>query len=215
MTDFLSENQRRELDALGTPVTYPPDNAIFREGQPSRSVVIIKEGAVKVTQQAPDGTEITLATRGAGEVMGDEGALTAGVRSATVTTITALVGIDVSAKDLLEFVQREQLWPVMYRFAVLRRYESDKRALLLSRMDVKKRLASVLLDLARSMGVEVEDGWAVEDAFSQQELAGSIGASRDAVAVELRKLREEGLVTTGRRRIVIRNLEVLQKLSST
>jgi CRP/FNR family cyclic AMP-dependent transcriptional regulator len=215
MTDFLTEEQREALIALGTAVRYPPDDTIFREGAPSHSVVVVKKGSVKITKQAADGTEITLATRGVGEVLGDEGVLMNDVRSATITTTTEVIGVDIHARDLVDFVDREKLWPVMYKFAVLRRRQSDERALLLARMDVRERLATVLIELAQNVGVEVEDGWVIEDAFSQQELAGSIGASRDAVAVELRKLRSEKLVTTGRRRIVLHDIDELRRISTS
>jgi CRP/FNR family transcriptional regulator, cyclic AMP receptor protein len=215
MTDFLTEEQRQALIALGTSVTYPPEDTIFREGAPSHSVVVVLKGSVKITKQAADGTEITLATRGVGEVLGDEGALMNDVRSATITTTTEVNGVDIPRQALVDFVERERLWPVMYKFAVHRRRQSDERALLLARMDVRARLALVLLELAQTVGVEAEQGWAIEDAFSQQELAGSIGASRDAVAVELRKLRQEGLITTGRRRIVLHNVDALRKISTS
>jgi CRP/FNR family cyclic AMP-dependent transcriptional regulator len=210
--DFLTDDQRRALEAKGTRVSFPPEDTIFREGQPSRSVVVIKEGNVKITQLAPDGTEVTLATRGVGEVMGDEGVLMDEVRSATVTTITEVVGVDIGAEKLLQFVEKEGLWPVMYRAAVRRRLQSDHRTLL-ARMDVRQRLANLLLEQAHSVGVQDSGDWVIEAAFSQQELADTIGASREAVAVELRKFREEGLVTTGRRRFVLHDLEALQRIS--
>ncbi|TCO62535.1 CRP-like cAMP-binding protein [Actinocrispum wychmicini] len=214
MTDLLTEDQRRALLALGRPVRYPPDDTIFREGAPSHSVVVVQTGSVKITKQATDGTEITLATRGAGEVLGDEGVLTNDVRSATITTTTEVIGVDIPARILVDFVEREKLWPVMYKFAVQRRRQSDERALLLARMDVRERLATVLLELADTVGVQVDGDWVIEDAFSQQELAGSIGASRDAVAVELRKFRQEGLLTTGRRRIALHNLPELRRTAT-
>jgi CRP/FNR family transcriptional regulator, cyclic AMP receptor protein len=215
MTDLLTDDQRRALLALGTAVRYPQDDTIFREGAPSHSVVVVKEGSVKITKQAADGTEITLATRGEGEVLGDEGVLTDDVRSATITTTTEVIGVDIKASDLVAFVDREKLWPLMYKFAVLRRRQSDQRALLLARMGVRERLATVLLELAANVGVDTDEGLMIKEAFSQQEIAGSIGASRDAVAVELRKFREEGLVTTGRRRIILHDLDALRRISTS
>jgi CRP-like cAMP-binding protein len=53
----------------------------------------------------------------------------------------------------------------------------------------------------------------IESTLSQQDLASRIGASRDAVAIELRKLRDKGLVTTGRGKIVLHDLDALRKIS--
>ena len=213
IVDVLSDDQRRALQALGTPVSFPPEQAIFREGQPSHSVLIIQKGNVKVTQQVADGTEVILAIRGVDEVIGDEGVLMGEPRSATMTSITEVVGLDIRADELLRFVEDNELWPIMYRAAVRRRRQSDQRALL-GRLDVKSRLARWLLELATEVGEETDDGWVIESTLSQGDMAGRIGASRDAVAIELRKLREQKLVTTARRRIVLHDLSALRRISS-
>jgi CRP-like cAMP-binding protein len=210
--DVLSEEQRAALESLGSPVHFPAEHTIFWERQPSHSVLIIQEGHLKVTQSGADGNEIILAIRGENEIMGEEGVLMGEPRSATVTTITPVRGLDIRADDLLRFVDEHHLWAVMYRAAVRRRRQSDQRAML-ARLDVKSRLARWLLELADEVGEPVGDGWAIGAALSQQDFAGRIGASRDAVAIELRRFREQGLVSTGRKRIVLHDLEALRQIS--
>lgn len=212
MLGLLTEGQRVALEKLGKDVRYSPDTPIFLEGQPSHSVVIIREGHVKVTRKAPDGSEVILAIRGPEYIMGDEGVLMEEVRSATVTTLTDVVGLDVKADDLLNFVNAQQLWPVMYREAVRRRRQSEEEVILTRPDSVRSRLAGWLLQLAAEVGEQVEGGWQIGS--SQQDLAGRIGASRDAVATELGKLRDEGLVSTGRRRIVLRDLEAMGQIAA-
>lgn len=207
------EPLRPALEALGSAVRFPANHTIFWEGQPSRSVLIIQEGHVKVTQKATDDTEIILAVRGPDEVMGEEGVLMGEPRSSTVTAITDVAGLDIGADALFDFAKEHDLWPVMYRAAVRRRRQSDQRALL-ARLDVKSRLARWLLELASEVGEEADGDLVITAALSQQDLAGRIGASRDAVAIELRRLRDEGLVTTGRRRLVLHDLAALQRISS-
>jgi CRP/FNR family transcriptional regulator, cyclic AMP receptor protein len=211
--DVLTDEQHTALEAMGTPVKFPAEHTIFWEGQPARAVLIIHEGNVKVTRSASDGTEMILAIRGANEIMGDEGVLMNEKRSATVTTITEVIGLDIDGDDLLRFVGDHQLWPVMYRAAVHRGRQSDQRSLL-ARLDVKSRLARWLLELATEVGEQTEDGWVIATTLSQQDLASRIGASRDAVAIELRRFRTQGLVTTGRYRIVLRDLDALGMIAA-
>jgi CRP/FNR family transcriptional regulator, cyclic AMP receptor protein len=211
--DFLDDGQRATLEALGSPVDFPAGQTIFWEGQPSRSVLIICDGHLKVTRRAADGTEVILGIFGPDEVMGDEGALMDERRSATVTTITEVSGLDISAEQLLAFVESQNLWPLMYRTVVHRRRQMSQRVLL-SRLDVKSRLADWLLHLAKEVGEETDGGWVIESTLSQQDLATRIGASRDAVAIELRRFREQKLVSTGRRRIVLHDLEGLRRFAS-
>ena len=134
-------------------------------------------------------------------------------RSATVTTITDVTGFDVSAEDLLRFVDHQTLWPVMYRAAVRRRRQSDQRALL-SRLDVGRRLARSLLELAADVGEQIDDGWVISASLSQNDLAGRVGASREAVAKVLRHFRSLGVLTTARHKIVIHDLDRLRRIST-
>ncbi len=211
LTDFLTAQQRAELEGLADEVTYPPEHTIFWEGEPSLAVLIIQSGNVKVTRQGADGTEIIFAIRGADEVMGEEGVLMAEARSATVSTITTVSGLILRADELLRFVSEQGLWPAMYRATVRRRRQLEER-LMLARLDVRSRLARWLLELATEVGEDTEAGWVIESTLSQQDLAARIGASRDGVAIELRKFRERGLVTTGRRRIVLHDLAALRAI---
>src|SRR5262249_29721631 len=213
LTDVLTAHQRAELEGLANKVAYPPEHTIFWEGEPSLGVLIIQSGNVKVTRQATDGTEIIFAIRGPDEVMGEEGVLMDEPRSATVTAITEVSGRIIRAEELLRFVREQDLWSAMYRAAIRRRRQLEEQ-LLLSRLDVSNRLARWLLELATEVGENTDKGWVIESTLSQQDLAARIGASRDAVAIELRKLRERGLVTTGRRRIVLHDLAALRMITT-
>lgn len=210
--EVLQEEQRSALRAQGSRVQFPAEQTIFREGQPSRSVLVIEQGHVKVTQRAADGTEVILAIRGPGEVMGDEGVLMGEDRSATVTTITEVTGVDIAADTLLSFIEKEHLWPVMYKAAVWRRRQSDQQAIL-ARLGVKSRLARWLLELAAEFGQPEGNDCILSVPISQIDLANRIGASRDAVAIALRQLREEGLVSTGRRQLTLHSLDGLRRLT--
>ncbi len=146
--------------------------------------------------------------------MGDEGVLMSEPRSATVTTITEVGGLDIKAEDLLRFVDENGLWPLMYRAAVRRRRQSD-RQMLLARSSVRSRLARWLIELAEEVGEEQGDDIVISTTLSQNDIAGRIGASRDAVAIELRRLRETGMISTGRRRIAIHDAHALREAIRT
>ena len=85
--------------------------------------------------------------------------------------------------------------------------------------DVAGRLARLLIDLTADRdgsGAGDRDGAgdvAAQVRLSQHELAGLIGASRESVARALGALRSRGLLTTGRRAIVITDLDALRSLA--
>jgi len=77
-------------------------------------------------------------------------------------------------------------------------------------LGVTQRIAAHLVRLAGGLGREVPGGTMIDVQLSQQDLADQIGAARRTVARGLAVLRDKGIVETGRRKIVIRRLSVLQ-----
>jgi CRP-like cAMP-binding protein len=78
---------------------------------------------------------------------------------------------------------------------------------------VRERFAILLLDLARTHGRRTDQGIELSVPLSKQELAGSVGASREMVQRLLKDLRERGVVMTGRRALVIVRPDVLRRIA--
>jgi CRP-like cAMP-binding protein len=79
-------------------------------------------------------------------------------------------------------------------------------------LGVRERLAILLLELARTHGTQVPEGLRLTTGLSQHDLAGSVGASREAVARLLKELRERDIVRTSRRSLVIVRPEQLRRI---
>ena len=77
----------------------------------------------------------------------------------------------------------------------------------------KVRLARVLVELSVSYGAPRVDGVVIDVRLTQQELATLVGAAETTVHKVLRELRDEGLVETGYRATIIRNLPRLSRLA--
>ena len=76
--------------------------------------------------------------------------------------------------------------------------------------DIPGRVARRLVELAERFGEPDGQGVRIGVALSQDELAGWVGASREAVAKALRVLRDRGFVTTGRRTMTVLDLDGLR-----
>ncbi|GAA3308369.1 hypothetical protein GCM10020219_009520 [Nonomuraea dietziae] len=72
-------------------------------------------------------------------------------------------------------------------------------------------MATRLVELAERYGEQTSTGLRVALPLSQDELAGWTGASREAVSKALRTLRDRGLIETGRRRVVVHDLDGLRR----
>ena len=80
-------------------VRFGPGEVVFREGEPSRTVLLIEEGEVEVAKAAGAG-EVVLGTVGPGEFVGEMGVIEGRPRSATVRARGVGAGRDARAAGL-------------------------------------------------------------------------------------------------------------------
>lgn len=88
---------------------------------------------------------------------------------------------------------------------------SDQRRIDSGSHETARRLARLLVELADEHGRPTLDGVDIDILLTQQELASLIAASRESIVRSLRSLRARRFVTTGRRRITIRDLGGLRR----
>ncbi|AZM54886.1 transcriptional regulator [Streptomyces sp. WAC 01529] len=210
----LESADRSALLALGHMMNFAPRVVLLHERDPSSHVLFLVHGWSKVTAAAPNGYEALLALRGPGDVIGESAALTGRPRSATVTALEQVQAVAVERERFTDFLSRS---PTV-SFALLgltsdRTRAADRRRLEFASMSVRERFAVLLLDLARTHGRRNDEGIELCVPLSKQELAGSVGASREAVQRLLKELRARGVVVTGRRTLLIVRPDVLRRIA--
>ncbi|MEU9210749.1 Crp/Fnr family transcriptional regulator [Streptomyces sp. NPDC048415] len=210
----LESGDRAALLALGRELSFTPRMVLLHQSEPSSHVLIVTHGWTKVTAAAANGYEALLALRGPGDIIGESAALTGRPRSATVTALEPVRTIAVVREHFTAFLARS---PAV-SFALLgltsdRTRAADRRRLEFASMSVRERFAALLLDLARTNGRRTPEGIELSVPLSKQELAGSVGASREMVQRLLKELREREAVVTGRRALVIVRPDVLRQIA--
>jgi CRP-like cAMP-binding protein len=208
----LSAETWDSLIARGSPRVFARGEVLVGEGADASHVYVLIDGRVKVTRDEADGTEVLLAIRGAGEIIGEMSVLDEGVASATVTALRPCTTRRLLAPEFMEFVERSGLALPMLRHATARRHESEQVRIELSTLPVERRLVRTLVRLLDAMGVPTDEGVAVDLGVPQEDLARAIGASRSQVAAGLRRLRAEGILSTGWRRVVVRQPDRLRAI---
>jgi CRP-like cAMP-binding protein len=197
---LFSELGNGELEALGrafSPKTHPAGSPIIRESEPGDLFFVILRGEVKVFVDSPDGREVVLSHLQTGDFFGEMALLEGETRSASVT---ALSDCDLAVLARAEF------------FAVLGRDFSLTRKILqtlsarlrkaneviesMALLDVGGRLARYLLRLADETGQPPVDGYFVVTRPTHQEIANSIGATRETVTRMLKQFESRKLIRT-------------------
>jgi CRP-like cAMP-binding protein len=198
---LLSQGRRR---------AYEKGDRLIAQGDDDTTAIVLVEGRVKVTWCDEDGTEVLLAVRGPGDVVGERAAIDGGVRSASVTALSRCVVRVLSRHELVDFVDRRDLWLVMLNLSVSRQREGQSMLIERTTMQVGRRLARFLLRLAGATEPRGDDAMTIDLGLPQEELARAIGASRSQVTDCLKQMRDEGILLTRNRCIVILDPEGLR-----
>ena len=207
---LLTDDEIAALRAAGRPRRWDRGATVMSEGDTSDWVLVLTEGRVKVSSHTTAGTEVVLAVRGPGGLIGEMSAIDGSPRSATVTALEPISGILVS--DFPGFLQQHgRIAVLLMRIVTGRLRDSDRKRIEYGAFDTTGRVATRLIELAERYGEQTSAGVRVALPLSQDELAGWTGASREAVSKALRSLRDRGLIETGRRRVTIHDLEGLRK----
>ena len=77
--------------------------------------------------------------------------------------------------------------------------------------EVPARLASLVLQLAESEGVMTSEGLKIPTHYTHRQLATMIGSSRETVTRAFTELQERGAVELRRRRIYVKDIEILER----
>ncbi|MFI0154179.1 Crp/Fnr family transcriptional regulator [Streptomyces lydicus] len=212
----LAEDSRKALLGAGRELRYPARTVVLRKGEPSSHVLLVLDGWLKVTDDSQNGHEALLALRGPGDIVGESAALQGASRSAFVTALEPVRAVAVAAERFTAFLDEHPVAARRLMSVITDRLRAgDRKRLELAACGVKERLARLLLELAEWHGERVAEGILVRVPLTQQELAGSVGASREAVTRLLRELRERGVVTTRRRALVVVRPEVLRRIGGS
>lgn len=77
--------------------------------------------------------------------------------------------------------------------------------------DARSRIIEFLLDLAQKRGVQIGFDTLIKDALSQQEIANYTATARQTVSTVLNRLREKNLIYYTRKKMMIRDINLLQQ----
>jgi CRP/FNR family cyclic AMP-dependent transcriptional regulator len=212
----LDEDDRRALTRLGMTRHYRKGSALLREGERSDHVVLVVRGHVKVVRAASDGREIVLGRRGPGDLVGELAAIDERPerRSASIVAVEDAVVVLIPADRFLEFLSTHaRAAAALLKAVVGRLRDSSDRQVELGAYDVRRRVVHLLLATAEAGGRPSPDGIVIDLGLTQQELASTLGCSRESIARALNHFRNAGLLTTSRRRITLVDLEGLRTLA--
>jgi CRP/FNR family cyclic AMP-dependent transcriptional regulator len=214
-SSLLDRLDQRERDALlhaGRSRAFLRDEALFLEAESTDHVMVLTHGRVKACFADRNGREAVLAVRGAGDLLGDLSAIDGGPRSAAVFALEAVEATVIAgARFRALLVERPRLASAVLALMVARLRDADRKRIEFGSLDSRARVACRLVELAHRFGEPARSGVRITLRLSQEEVAGWTGSSREAVAKALADFRTRGWIETGRRRVVVLDLDALAR----
>jgi CRP-like cAMP-binding protein len=197
---------------LGTEILAAPHEPILREGEKGSYMVLLQRAVTKVTANLPDGRQALLAVRVSGDLVGEMSALSGTPRSATVTPCGPATTRVVHRREWRPFLNEHPDVALAIAANMAARFRwANQRRLDFASYTATVRLARILVELSEVHGQAVAGGRSVGVDLTQPELATLCGASMATVEKSFRELRDAGLVETGRRHILVRDVSGLYR----
>jgi CRP/FNR family transcriptional regulator, cyclic AMP receptor protein len=205
---------RTRMLRLGTPRTYPPGHTLLKQGDRGGYLYLLIDGVVKVIARVENGTESLLGIRVGGDLVGELAVLSGDARSASVITCGAVVASVITTATFERFVAEQPTvgFTLSRMIGDRLRWANDRR-LDSAAYEVDVRLARVLLHVASRHGRRSAGGVEIGVPLTQAELGALIGAREVTVQRALRTLETRDLVSRGRRKVLILDLDGLTKFA--
>jgi CRP-like cAMP-binding protein len=191
----LGEHELEALARVAQQLFFARDQVIFAMQEPADGMYVIAAGRVKVCVPTTGGKELILATLGAEQFFGEMALLDNEPRSASVVAQLPTTIYRIHRNDFESLIATH---PTMARKLLrelslrLRRANAQMESLIT--LDVIGRLARFFIDLARLHGQMLGNGWVAVRRPTHQDIANSIGTTRETVTRLIAELENRGLV---------------------
>lgn len=200
----LSENECMEIASCAHARAFARDELLFMQGQPSRNLVLIQSGSVKLTQLGANGNEVILWMNGSGAAIAIPPERSSCMQTCSARAMEHCRALLWDYRRLESLLQEyPQIRSNISQILSTRLYELEERFREVATEKVARRVALALLRLLKHVGKEVDEGTRVS--LSREELAQMTGTTLFTISRILSNWAEEGFVLPLREAVVVRD----------
>lgn len=201
----LDDGELSKMLQVASRHKFKKDTVVFFEEEAGESFFVIERGRVKVSRLSNAGKEIILAILRQHDFFGEMSVLDNAPRSATVIALEDTELVKIRRSDFMKVLNHhpEIAIKMLSTFSERLRKANEKIGNL-ALLDVYGRVARVLLDLAKEQGTTRSDGLVSLRRPTHQEIANTIGTSRETVSRTLSDLQRRGYIDIAGKMILIK-----------
>ncbi|MCB9128863.1 MAG: Crp/Fnr family transcriptional regulator [Ardenticatenales bacterium] len=194
---------------------YEEGSLLFCQDHAAETIFILVEGMVKLVSLRPDGSQITLRTVLSKEPFGALGAVRADAHYPATAEAMKRSKVIAIRSDEFRLLLLERPHLAQGLLGVITRYvrEMQERFQEMVVAPVPRRIARALVRLAAQCATEAEGQKVVTLPFTRQDLAEIVGTTLYSVSRTIAEWERQGIVSTGRKRITVTNMELIKSLA--
>lgn len=196
-----------EVSAALKMVNFSRGEMIYRPGDRGEVLFVLKVGRVRMFRLAPDGRELTLTEIGAGTIFGEMALFGQTMHDSFAQAVEDCLLCVISREAAMRMLESKPA--VALRLAEVlgkRLLSAENRLESFALKDVRRRLATLLLELADSANGPPTIG----RRYTHEELAKMIGTTRESVTLSLIDFKKRGWLDTSNHSILFRDFAALK-----
>lgn len=221
--DFQSESILTDLPLIDLELltvnkseqVYKKGEVIFREGAYPSGIFYITDGKVKKYKVDKEGREQIIYVANTGELLGYHAVLSEDRYPDSAAALEQSRIAFIPREDFLatllqsDVLSRRLLKTLSHEFAVL-----ANSLTIHAQKSVRERLALQLIVLREKYKVNFKPGMPVEINLSRDDLASLVGTARENVVRMLSAFKEQGIIETKGRKIIVHDVNELIKIAN-
>jgi CRP-like cAMP-binding protein len=214
LTD-LPANEMDKLFDNSTENIYEKGQILFREGANPSGIFFIKDGKVKKYKVDKERREQIIYVANTGELIGYHALLAEERYPDTASTLEDSRIVFISKENFLDVLNTSKV--LSQRLLKLLSHEFSVFAnslALFAQRSVRERFAMQLILMREKYKQNFTPGMEVEINLSREDLASLVGTARENIVRILKDFKEEGILETKGRKIIIKNVNKLVSISN-
>ncbi len=208
----VAENALYELASSTRERQLARGEVLFSAGEKANGLFVVVSGMLRAFRQTKEGREQTIHVEGPGATLAEVPLFDGGPYPSTVQAEEKSVVLFVPQQSMRLFLTKNPEAALAALAVLARRLRSvSGLAEKLALKDVAQRLAAMLAEEAVSQVGELRDGVSFSLPSPHQSIAARLGSVREVITRQLRKLIDDGVISTRGHRITVLDAATLMR----
>ncbi|RTZ45661.1 Crp/Fnr family transcriptional regulator [Candidimonas sp. SYP-B2681] len=188
--------------------------AVFRQGEVADRFFVLLHGHLKVVQVTPDGEQVVVRYVNPGDVFGIARAMRRPHYPASTIAVQESLALGWMSSEWDQFTATNLNFASNALHTVGQRLQdAHERIQQLSTEEVEQRVARAILRLVDQSGLQTNEGIVIDFPITRQDIAEMTGTTLHTVSRLLSAWKDRGVVTSGRKRVVVCAMDELIRLA--